>query len=783
MSELSQVVVTSPHGVYYGGLPIRKEMTIRDLLTLMSRRRGVVWATMLAVVAFGVVVCLVSPRLYRATAVVQVQKEPADALSLDNMIVQSNGDQDAIESNLTLQTEAKVLESQSLALKVIKALNLENTPDFQPRFSLIGWILGYLTPSGPQDSGDKSLDDARRNNRAVSVFASRLKVKPVTGTRLISVQYLSSNPQTAAAVVNQLIGELTDFNFETKHGATQQATKWLAKQMSDLRKESEDLQAKVVELQHGSGMFTLGQTDSQGREEVYTPELERLQMATSQLADAQSARIMKGALYQVVKNGNPEDISGLAGNSTLTGSSPGIAGSLGLLQNLRSQEAQTQAQLDELSAKFGPAYPKLAEVQASLKGTQKAIAEESARVAKRVKNDYLVATQVENKDRALFQQEKGQAEALNDKAVEYDLVRQEAAQSRDLYENLFSRLKEADLVAGLRSSNITVVDSARISTRPAKPNVPLYLAASLVVGFILAICAALLRDATDYSIQEIAELASLGQGVPVGLLPYHPGLARGQQLRTPRRSPLLSVRLATPAAPIVAAAEPRAAYTEALRTLRTALMHSSQGERSPQVVLITSSIPGEGKSMLSINLAAVCAQDGKKVLLVDADLRTPVLEKRLGLWSTGGLSDLLAHGDANSNPHSPVHVSVAGGKLFDVVPSGPVPEYPAELLGSEAMTEAIEQWRKTYDYIFIDGAPLLPVTDSAVLSSHADFTLVVARHKLTDRRSLEKTYDILRLQGVQHVGIVLNAVKATRGAQYRYYGYEVMTYQGNTNVG
>jgi len=251
MSELSQVVVTSPQGAFYSWLPIRNEMTIRELLTVMSRRRGIVWSTMLAVVALGVVVCLTSTRLYRATAVVQVQKEPADALSLNNMIVQSGGDQDAIESNLTLQTEAKVLESQSLALKVIKALNLENTPDFQPRFSPIGWIAGYLTPSGPQDSGDKSLDDARRHNRAVSIFASRLKVKPVTGTRLISVEYLSPNPQTAAAVVNELIGDLTDFNFETKHGATQQATKWLAKQMSDLRKESEDLQAKVAELQHG----------------------------------------------------------------------------------------------------------------------------------------------------------------------------------------------------------------------------------------------------------------------------------------------------------------------------------------------------------------------------------------------------------------------------------------------------------------------------------------------------------------------------------------------------
>jgi polysaccharide biosynthesis transport protein len=233
---------------------------------------------------------------------------------------------------------------------------------------------------------------------------------------------------------------------------------------------------------------------------------------------------------------------------------------------------------------------------------------------------------------------------------------------------------------------------------------------------------------------------------------------------------------------IVAAAEPRAAYTEALRTLRTTLMRSEKGGRSPQVVLITSSIPGEGKSMLSINLAAVYAQHGKKVLLVDADLRTPILHTRLGLPSSDGLSDLLMRRTADEDPLTPISASLEDGNVFDFIPAGSIPEYPAELLGSEAMAEAIKQWRRTYDYIFIDGAPLLPVTDSALLSSHADFTLVVARHKLTDRRSLEKTYDILQYQGVRKIGIVLNGVKASGTAQYRYYGYKPMAYQGTKNV-
>ncbi len=779
MNESSQIIVAaSPLGPHYSRLPARNEMTIRELLTIMSRRRRIVYATMLVALALGVMVCATSTRLYKATGQVQVQKEP-DALGLNN-VGRSDSDQDALESNLTLQTEAKVLQSDSLALRVINSLHLENTPDFQPRFNLLSWVLGHLTFSGTENSGDKSLEESSRQNRAVKIFQSHLKVKPISGTRLMSVEYLSSDRRVAAAVVNQLIQSLNEFNFETRRGATEQATKWLSGQMSDLRKNSETLQAKVAELQKDSGVFTLGQTDRQGHDQVYAPELEKLQAATSQLADAQSARIMKGALYQVVKSGNPELISSLAGNSTLAGSSSGIGGSLTLLQNLRQQEAQTQAQLDELSAKFGPAYPRLAEVRGSLKATQKAISQESARLAARVKNDYVVSQQVENKDHALFQREKKQAESLNDKAVEYEIVQQEAAQSRDLYENLLSRLKEADLLAGLRSSNITVVDPARIPMRPAKPNIPLYLAASVAVGLLLAVCAALLQDATDYSIQEIAQLGSFGQHVPVGLLPYHPGLTAKEERPLPKRH-VTSLNI-YPRDRIIAATEPRAPYTEALRALRTALMYSNPGGRLPHVVLITSSTPAEGKSMLSINLAAVYAQHGKKVLLVDGDLRTPVLHTRLGLPLSGGLSELLTHRTVDSNSHAPVSVRMEDGNVFDVISAGPGSTYPAELLGSEAMTEAIEHWRKTYDHIFIDGAPLLPVTDSAQLSSQADFTVVVARHKLTDRRSLEKTCNILQLQGVRNFGVVLNAVKASGGAQYRYYGYRPMAYQGNNHV-
>jgi succinoglycan biosynthesis transport protein ExoP len=760
--------------------PPRKEMTIQDLGGILSRRRGILVGGLLFAMGVAAIMFATSTRLYLGSAEIQVQKEAADALSMNTMMGPQNPT-DAIDSNITLQTQAQILQSDTLALQVVKELNLEKSPDFEPHFSPMGWVRGLFAPAGIPDPPHASLEDAPgRRTQVVRVFESRLKVRPISGTRLIDVEYLSGDPHTAAAVVNQLLRDLIDYNFQTRHNATHEASAWLGNQLADLRKRSEELQAKVVDLQRDSGVFSFGQTDGQGHPQVFTPALDRLQQATAQLEQAQSAAIMKGALYQVVKGGDPELISGLAGNGMLNSASPGVSGSLTLLQNLRSEEAQTQAKLNELSAKFGPAYPKLAELQSSLDSTQKSIRSESARVAARVRNDYEVAQQVEDKDRALYLEEKEKAESLNDKAIQFQVAVQEATQSRTLYENLVGRMKEADLVAGMRSSNITLVDAARVPASPAKPSAFNYAAASLAGGLLFGICGALLRDATDNRIQELGEMELMFAEASIGVLPFHDVKTERKRLgnfKAPSlgsTSPLDTIaRTQRNSNATVAASAPRAAYTEALRVLCTSLMQGSNGSPLGQVLLVTSSVPGEGKSMLSANLAIVYAQRGKKVLLVDGDLRTPVLHQCMHLDAREGLSSLLMTGNFDDlKKVTQVPFPTIPG--FHVLPAGPLPDYPAELLASALMPDLVRMWRRTYDYIIIDGAPILPVTDSALLSRDADFTLVVARHNLTDRRSLERTCLILRSQGVRRIGMVLNGVKASGNAQYQYYGYKQM---------
>jgi polysaccharide biosynthesis transport protein len=740
--------------------PINKsqELTIADLWKILTRRRLIILGTVFLVLTAGILVSIFSPRRYEASGRIQVQKEAVDGLGLANMIGGPAGNSDALDGNITIQTQAKILESDTLALRAIRDLNLESTEDFKPRFTRLSKVTGLLELSGPRDPELASFEDSPgRRTHALRVFTKHLQVKPVAGTRLIEITYSHSDPKIAAAVVNDLVEGLSDYGFQTRFNATSQASKWLSGQMTDLREQTDDLQAKVVKLQHDSGIFSLGgeimaDGKTTGDSHTYNIALDRLQQATAALTQAQSNRILKGAVYRAVQSGDADLISGLAGNSTLNASSTGVASSLSLIQSLRLQQATLQGQFDELSAKFGPAYPKLDEVRANLNALDVAIKAETERVAQRAKNDVEVAQTIEDDARKIYGQERVQADNLNSKAMEYSIARQEADQSRSLYENLLSRLKEAGVLEGMRSSNFTIVDPARIPSKPAKPNVPLYLAASIVFGMFLGCGGAFVADLRDHRIYDFMDLESETGHVTFGVLPHY----------VPKSSRLNRGTL-------MALDEPQSHYVEAVRVLRTWLLRPREG-KIPKVILVTSSIASEGKTTLSLNLAIVLALQGKKVLLVDADLREPMLHNKLNISTDVGLSTHLS--ESGGRESLPGVVAIERLPNMRVLVSGPSPAYPSELLGSARMQSSIAAWREQFDFILLDAPPILPVTDSLILNSLVDYTMLVARFNVTERESLERSYSLLEMEARpdQEIGVVMNAVKRTLKSYSGKYG-------------
>jgi succinoglycan biosynthesis transport protein ExoP len=746
------------------------ELTLRNLLDISRTRRRVVYGTVLVLGLLGATYCAVSTRRYEATGTIQIDKDSSDGLGLDSLVSESGGQSDALAANINILTQASILQSDTLALRTVENLHMEGTEDFRPHLFPVGWLFDLFSSRKVSDAPGASLEDApERRRRALKVFSKNLTIEPVSGTRLINISYLNPDPKLAAAVVNALTQQLVDYNFQTRYNAVNQASAWLTGQLSDLRKRSEELQAKVVDLERQSGVYSLGTVDAQGREQAYSGVLDQLQQDTTALTMAQQNRILKGAVAHAAATGDAEMLSGLSGNTMLGGVS--MNNSLAFLQTLRQQEATEQAALREAEAKYGQSYPKLDEMRANLAAVDHSIHEEIERVRERAQSDYAVAAQTEATIRTQFDHAKGQADKLNDKAIEYAIVRQEAEQSRDLYEDLTKRVKEAGVLEGLKTSNISVVDPGRVSSKPKKPNVPLYMLVSLGAGCFLGCLGALLVDTLDNKISTIAQVEDLTGHTVLGAMPFVSGIAR-HSTGTNYARRLLPAAADGQMQPI-AFTEPSSPFAESMRSIRTGILSAGGGDHC-RTVLVTSSIAGEGKTILSANLAVVLALSNRRVLLVDTDMRGGQLRRRLTLPPQTGLSELLA-----GQRQEPQLSTITGLPDLDILHSGAVPPNPSELLDSK-MKEWLDTWREKYDFMVLDGPPLLPITDARVLHPLADITLLLTRSGVTQRDQFLRSYRLLTNASKHFVGVIVNGIRPQD--DYGYYGYRKYSNQYGEDV-
>jgi polysaccharide biosynthesis transport protein len=765
-------------------LTIQNELTIQGVLLILKRRQAVIlWAVSICLL-LGVITCFFLKPRYRATGEIEVQKAATDGVGLENLTNpkgEAQEDSDALDANITLQTQAKILESDSLALKVIDDLNLEHTEDFKPVFNPVGWVLGLFSPAGEKDPPNTALDNApRRRDHAIGVFGKRLKIKPEAGTRLIHIEYTSTDPKIAAAVVNDMAKSLVDYTLKSRVTATAQVTNWLSGQLGDIKQEAETLQARVEQLQRDSGVYSLGISDAQGKEIAYSATLDRLQQATQALSAATSNRIMKGALYKTVENGDPDLISGLAGSS-LAGASPAVSDSFLLLQNLRTQQASLASQIAADRSKYGSANPKLDDDKASLDSINAAISAEIKRIGDRAANDYKGAQSVEDNMRDVYNQERHVADNLNDKSIALLIAQQEATDARTLYQTLFTHLKEAGVIEGLHSSNVSVVDAGRVPSKP-RPDILICLALSLFLGCLLGISGALFAEATNDRIEGFETLENTLHASILAILPMTRANASVRALGG--MIPHLRWRLTsgdrdTAAGKLAVLDGPNTAYVEALRGLRTSLLFPRSGV-SPKTILITSAVEKEGKSTLSLNLAASLVLNGSRVLLVDGDMRIAGLSGYMGFkrqMSSFAVDEKRGLSDALSSHDDPVVVRPFPelSELW-VLPAGSATTWPAELLGSQRMRTLVEEWEGNYDYVLIDSPPVLAVSDAVILSRLADTALLVGRHGKSTQKSLERAYHKLHDIEGRDVGIVLNGVHRNSVSFNEFYGYRGTTY-------
>jgi capsular exopolysaccharide synthesis family protein len=558
----------------------------------------------------------------------------------------------------------------------------------------------------------------------------------------VQISYTHPDPRLAAEIVNGLVKTYIEANFRTKYESVTQTSEWLSTELADLQLKVQTSEEKLVRYQKDHSILGIDE-----KQNIVTAKLDEL---NRELTAAQSDRVQKESVYMFATSGDP---------SLFAKVSPAT----GLLGRLREKESDLATQYAQLTTQFGSGYPKVAELDNQLKQVRAQIATEEKKMQESVRNDYLAALQREKLLASAFEQQKQEANKLNESAIEYSVLKRDAEANRQLYQDLLQRLKEASVSAGLRSSNIRVVDVAGIPTFPITPNVPRNLMIGLLLGLAAGMGLAFVLESLDRTVRNMEEVSAISMLPALGTIPLQ--LSSNGHVR--KRLTTLSVGDGKPDPPdLVTYVRPKSEAAEAYRALRTSILLSSFGA-PPKVILVTSALPQEGKTTVSANSALVLAQRGNRVLLLDADLRRPGIEKLFGIKARGGLSTLISGVDKLED----VLVHSTEVPNLWIMPAGPIPPQPAELLSSTLMKEYIARWRNEFDHVVIDTPPCLSVTDAVVLSPDADRVILVARSGKTTKPALRRASELLLQVNARVMGVVLNALDLRSGDGYYHYSY------------
>jgi capsular exopolysaccharide synthesis family protein len=725
-----------------------EDFSVQELWRIIKRRQRTILLSALACTLLALAASLYMTTKYEAVATLEVNKENSDMLGLSPTDRIDGGASDSLSETITIETEAVALQSPSLAFQVVQQLGLEHRKEFALEPGLLG-------------DNDRILAEQKlpleqaplRRKRIYKTFDKNLKIKPVAGTRLIEVHFLSPDPQVAADVANLLVKDLLEQDFRNRFAATSQVSDWLSKQLSDLKAQVSNSQERLNQVQKEAGIL--------GSDETNNVVMTKLEELNRQLTDAEANRILKQAVYQLAESTSPESISSMAGTSIISGSATN-SNTLALIQTLRAQEAELKVQYAQASAKFGSAYPLVGQLRAQLTELDGAIQAELTKLTTRAENDYLAAKRSEDMLRRSFETQKAEANRLNDKAVQYTILKQEVESSRTLYEGLLTKLKEGGVLAGLHSTNIVLLDPARTNADPARPIYALNLALGCMFGLIVGIAFAFARDAFDETLRTPQDVEAIMALPCVAVVPELATCADlPRQLRHNKTSTMGSS----------IAAHPSSRVAESYRALRTWVL-SSGADTPPKVIMVTSALPREGKTTTSLNTAIALAQYGAKVLLLEGDLRRPSLHALVKTKSLAGLVGLLTTPDT-CNEEFLKHPQVAN--LY-ILSAGLSTSNPAELLASLRMKHLIQFVRDKFDFVIIDTPPILAFTDAAVISSHVDAVLFVVRSAQTTKQSCLRALDLMESVNAQISGILVNGANMKSADYEHYFGYSASKY-------
>lgn len=696
---------------------------LRAYWKILWKRRWTILTVTFLVTTLVAIYSYKETPLYRATAEVEVNSETPDVQSVNNLYQTTPTDP------TFLQTQVDVLNSDNLAWQTIEQLKLDQAPAFNPS------VLN-------RDSAPAETATARQT-RLIGAFKAALHVDLSAGSRMIKVSFESTDPRLAAQVANAVVKNYQEYNFRTKYDSTREASGWMKQQLDELKAKVEKSQQALVNYERQNSIVNIS-----GKENV---QEQRLADLSQDLTVAQNDLAQKEALYQLVE-ANPKKV--------------GLLSQDALLENMEEKYAGLKTSYADALGRYGPNFPNVVRLRDQIKEIHSLIEQERELAVERIVHNYQAALGRTKLLAASVDREKAKVGNLDQLMIQYDLLKHEFQTNQQLYDSLLTRVKDATVSAGLRANNVQIVDRALVPSVPVSPKKRRNIAIGLMMGLILGTTLAFIREVMDTSVKTAEDVErSIAEPV-LGVIPSVRSLQKSKPWLGRRKN---AARMANGKVEWAVLRHPTSVVAESYNALRTAILLSS-APRPPQTVLVTSTQPFEGKTSTAFNLAMGLAQIGRKVLFIEADMRQPGLKHLVDTRDRTGLSCVLT---------GAAKVEDALFQLPDLpnlwlLPAGPQPPNPADLLASNAMEELLKTLRERFDQVVVDTPPVLMVTDATVLSSVVDGVVLVTESQVTGRSALARTHRILEGAGARIIGCVLNKLDLKNdgyyGSYYRLYG-------------
>ncbi|MGI9437297.1 MAG: GumC family protein [Geminicoccaceae bacterium] len=727
-----------------------EELNLREMWRALMRRKLVFILTVLLMTGCAYIYSKQQTPLFTSKALIHVQNQSSNILELDQVV------EDLVADAATIESEIERLNSRSFMRRVVEQLGLDKSREFNPALSGDGDggsllefldITRYLSADWLRELiGDESrrVDEAAgpeerlsaEMERVIDRFGGRFEVEQVGRSYVIALSITSQSPRLAAEIANRTAEEYLAAQVESKYQASEKAIEWLGTRIEELRGEVLGAEAKIVEYRSKNNIVD---TDSGSPLSLQLTQLNtQLALSQAQRAEAEARLAQTKSL---LKTGGIQEAA-----KVLT--SP-------LLAELRIQETSLVRRLSELGAEFGSNHPRMVNTRGELQTVRGKLEDEVSRVVQDLENEVAVSKAREVELQSSLSGIQGQSSTVELAEVELRDLTRGAETNRQLFETFLTRFREIVEQQELQEADARIMSAADIPSKPSSPRTKLVtmiaFAGSLVLGSLLVFLFE--RWDSNYGFRSAEEIQALG----LRALALVPDLSRKETNGIPAEEYILE--------------RPNSAYAEALQRIRTSLFLTDT-KNPPKSVLITSSVPLEGKSTIASALAMQSARSGLKVILVDADLRRPRLHEVIGMPNQNGLSEVLT---GRANPETAIHRDEKSG--MDFLPAGFGSVSPPDLFRSSTMKIMLEEMTAYYDLVIIDSPPVAAVSDSFTLSGVVDKSIYVIRWEETPRNVALAGIRQMLEAGGDVAGIVLSRVDIKKHARYGY--ADSGHYQGN----